>query len=141
MPHDSTFVFSGIGLFVKRKINRLLRREPIMRGQCDEYLAGPVTKLFLGRSCRIELRHGTLPDNGTEIVDLGAKLCKHRSEKHFIFANSERLGGLHHYVNMARWFGMYELIRQFLSHGRHEVTMLAKKMYMFVTGRHFQGVD
>src|SRR5215510_2967817 len=141
MPHDSTFVFSGICLFVERKINRLLRREPIMAGQRAEYLTGPVTELFLGRSGRIELGHGALPDNGTEVIDFGAKLSKHRSNKNFIFANSECLGGFHHHVNVAWWFGMYKLIRQFLSHGRHEVPMPAKKMYVFVIGRRFQGVD
>src|SRR5262249_56009232 len=95
-----------------------------MAGQRDEYLTGPVTKLFLRRSGRIELGHGTLRDNGTEVIDFGSKLSKHRSNKHFIFANSERLGGLHHHVNMTRWFGIYNPSPHFPPHSPTQVPTL-----------------
>src|SRR4029077_5234508 len=100
-----------------------------------------MTKLFLGRSCCIELSDSTLPDYSAEVIDLGAKLCKHRADKNLILRNSKRPGGLHHHMNMSRWFGMHELIGQFLGHSRHQVPMLAKKMNMLVIGCRLQGID
>src|SRR5438445_11087553 len=101
MSHDSAFVFSGIGLFVEREINRLLGREPIMGGQSAEYFTGAMTELFFGRPARIELGHGALPNDSAEVIDLCAKLFKHGCDKHFIFGISERPVCLNHHVNMS----------------------------------------
>src|SRR5438445_13761534 len=99
MSHDSAFVFSGIGLFVEREINRLLGREPIMGGQSAEYFTGPMTELFFGRPGRIELRHGALPNDSAEVIDLGLNLCKHRGDKNLIYVNYEVPSGLNQHIH------------------------------------------
>src|SRR5690348_17713340 len=109
-----------------------------MSRQSGEDFTGPMAELLLGGASGIELRHRAFPNNGAEVIDLGAKLGQHGRNKNFVLADAERFGGFDHHVNMSRWFGMEQLVRELFRHSRHQITMLTKEVDVFMIRSRFE---
>src|SRR4029078_13128089 len=101
-----------------------------MSRQSGEAFTGPLAELLLGGASGIELRDRAFPNNGAEVIDLGAELGQHGRNKNFIPADAKRFRRFDPHVNMSRLLGKEQLARELFGHGRHQITMLTEEVDM-----------